>query len=69
MSYTARIKFLESSYNQAIAQIEALKLQESVDQDKINNLNKLSQQYLNELRELRRREYERSQEVDMDDDR
>jgi hypothetical protein len=64
MSYSGRIRMLEESYRLVEAQIS-----NTTDTDKLAQLNDTKTKYLNQLRELRRLEYEERQIVDFSDDR
>jgi len=69
MPYSNRIKTLEESYNQVEVQIGVISNSENPDQEKLSKLNEAKIKYLNELRVMRRAQYESHQEVDLGDDR
>lgn len=69
MSYTSRIKTLEESYKLVEIQINNLENAEVVDQEKLQRLREAKSNYWNQLRDLRRAQYEDSQRVEFDDDR
>lgn len=68
MSYDQRIRTLEEAYRVVDNQLFHLEKTESKDSDKIKQLTDAKQKYLNELRQLRRAQYESSQEVDFGDE-
>lgn len=70
MPYTQRIKTLEESYRVLDDQIFQLEKTSSTDTDKIKKLQDTKSKYLNELRVLRRAQWDHDHErVDLDDDR
>lgn len=69
MPYSTRIKTLEESYNQVEIQISKIEKSENPDQEKLRSLIEAKTKYLNELRIMRRAQYEASQTVDFEDDR
>lgn len=69
MSYSSRIKMLEESYRLIESQINSLLDSENPDQVKLTKLRETKSNYWDQLRELRRAEYEENQRVDFDDDR
>lgn len=69
MSYTSRIRTLEESYKLVEIQINNLENAEVVDQEKLQRLREAKSNYWNQLRDLRRAQYEDSQRVEFDDDR
>jgi len=64
-----RIKTLEESYRLVDNQLFQLEKKGKADPEQIKKLQETKTKYLNELRELRRRQYEESQHVDFGDDR
>jgi hypothetical protein len=69
MHYSNRIKTLEESYNQVEIQISIIEKSENPNQEKLSRLHETKTKYLNELRIMRRAQYESQQEVDLGDDR
>lgn len=69
MPYSNRIRTLEESYNLVEIQISNLEKSDDADQDKLSKLREAKNKYLNELRILRREQYEYHQQVDFGDDR
>lgn len=69
MPYSTRIKFLEESYKSVEIQINTIEQSENPDKEKLNSLRETKNRYLNDLRELRRAQYEANQIVDFGDDR
>jgi hypothetical protein len=67
MPYSSRIKTLEESHRLIDIQISNLEKSELVDKDKLSRLRESRNNYLTQLRELRRLQYEDSQRVDFDD--
>lgn len=67
--YEAKIKMLEESYRIIDNQLFQLEKTGKADPEQIKKLQQTKTKYLNELRELRRLEYESSQHVDFGDDR
>jgi hypothetical protein len=67
MPYTSRIKTLEESYRLVDIQISNLEKSDPVDVSKLDRLKESKNNYLTQLRELRRLQYEDSQRVDFDD--
>jgi hypothetical protein len=69
MPYTQRIKTLEESYRVLDDQIFQLEKTGYTDTDKIKKLQDTKFKYLNELREMRRAQWDHDHErVDLDDD-
>lgn len=69
MSYASKIKTLEESYRVVNDQIDVLQASANPDQDKLQKLKETRIKYLDQLRELRRLDYEDRQSVDFGDDR
>lgn len=70
MPYTTRIRTLEESYRLLDDQIFQLEKTGSADTDKIKKLQDAKSRYLNELRIMRRAQWDHDHErVDLDDDR
>lgn len=69
MPYSSKIKTLENSYNLVNVQIETLIKSENKDEIKLQKLYETKNDYLTQLRELRRLQYEASQIVEIDNDR
>ncbi len=70
MPYTTRIRTLEESYRLLDDQIFQLEKTGSADTDKIKKLQDAKSKYLNELRVMRRAQWDHDHErVDLDDDR
>ena len=73
MSFTYKIKMLESKFNDLEFKIAATNRDQSLDEDvKTQHLKSLVTQrsiVINELREMRKLAYEESQRVDFGDDR
>jgi hypothetical protein len=70
MPYKNRIKMLEESYRVAENQISVLEKSDNVDAEKIKRLHEAKDKYFNELRELRKIQWDHDHErVDLDDDR
>lgn len=69
MIYSNRIKVLEESYRILESQIITLEKQENPDIDKLNSLRENKKNCLDQLKDLRRKQYEHYQEVNFDDDR
>lgn len=69
MPYSSKIKTLENSYNLVNVQIETLTKSEIKDEIKLQKLYETKNNYLTQLRELRRLQYEASQIVEIDNDR
>lgn len=70
MPYTNRIKTLEESYRLLDDQIFQLEKTGSADKDQIKKLQDTKSKYLNELREMRRAQWDHDHErVELDDDR
>lgn len=70
MPYTSRINTLEESYRLADNQLFQLEKSGSKDIEKINKLSEAKAKYLNELRTLRRAQWDHDHEtVHYDDDR
>jgi hypothetical protein len=70
MPYTTRIRTLEESYRLLDDQIFQLEKTGSADTDKIKKLQDAKYKYLNELRIMRRAQWDHDHErVDLDDDR
>jgi hypothetical protein len=70
MPYTTRIRTLEESYRLLDDQIFQLEKTGSADTDKIKKLQDAKSKYLNELRIMRRAQWDHDHErVDLDDDR
>lgn len=68
MPYSNRIRTLEESLRLVETQINVVQNSDSVDQNKLNNLQQAKNKYLTELRELRRAQYESTQIVDFGDE-
>lgn len=70
MPYTRRISTLEESYRLVDNQLFQLEKSGSKDSDKIKSLQETKQKYMNELRTLRRAQWDHDHErVDFDEDR
>lgn len=69
MPYTNRIKSLEESYRLVEVQLSIQEKQEPIDEEKLKKLRDARNKYLNELRDLRRAQYDYHQTVDYGDDR
>lgn len=70
MPYTNRIKTLEESYRLVENQLFQLEKSGSTDSDKITQLRQAKEKYLNELRHMRRAQWDNDHEtVDFGDDR
>lgn len=69
MPYSNRIRTLEESYSQVEIQINTIEKSENPDKEKLSKLNEAKAKYLNELRIMRRAQYEANQIVDFGDDR
>jgi hypothetical protein len=69
MTYAQRIKILEESYRVLDNKLFQLEKTGEADTEELKKLQEQKNKYLNELRELRRRQYDDSQRVDFDDDR
>lgn len=70
MPYTTRIRTLEESYRLLDDQIFQLEKTGSADTDQIKKLQDAKSKYLNELRIMRRAQWDHDHErVDLDDDR
>lgn len=69
MSYSNRIKVLEESYRILESQINTLEKQTDPDINKLNSLRENKKHCLEQLKDLRRKEYEYHQELNFDDDR
>jgi hypothetical protein len=70
MPYTTRIRTLEESYRLLDDQIFRLEKTGSADTDQIKKLQDAKSKYLNELRVMRRAQWDHDHErVDLDDDR
>ena len=70
MPYTTRIRTLEESYRLLDDQIFQLEKTGSADTDQIKKLQDAKSKYLNELRVMRRAQWDHDHErVDLDDDR
>ncbi len=67
--YDSKIKTLEESYRLIDNKIFQLEKTGEADTEELKKLQEQKNKYLNELRELRRRQYDDSQRVDFDDDR
>lgn len=65
--YDSRIKMLEESHRLVEIQIANLEKSENVDTEKLDRLKESKTKYLDQLRLLRREQYEDSQTVDFDD--
>jgi hypothetical protein len=65
--YENRIKTLEESYRLVEIQIANLEKADDVDTKKLSKLLEARDKYLDQLRLLRRAQYEDSQTVDFDD--
>ena len=65
--YHSRIKMLEESHRLVEIQIANLEKSENVDTEKLDRLKESKTKYLDQLRLLRREQYEDSQTVDFDD--
>lgn len=69
MPYKNRIKTLEESYRLADNQISILEKTENFDPEKIKRLRDAKEKYFNELREMRKIQWDYDHErVDLDDD-
>jgi prefoldin subunit 5 len=68
MPYSNRIKTLEESYRLVNEQINNLQQSKLVDNDRLKKLTDARAKYFNELRELRRAQYEDSQNIDYGDE-
>lgn len=69
MPYSQRIKTLEESHRLADNQLFHLEKSGSTDNEKIRNLTEAKEKYLNELRQLRRLQWDHDHEqVHLDDD-
>jgi len=70
MPYTNRIKTLEESYRLVDNQLFQLEKSGSKDSDKIKYLRETKEKYLNELRNMRRAQWDHDHEtINLDDDR
>jgi hypothetical protein len=70
MPYRNRIKTLEESHRLVDNQLFQLEKSGSDDVEKIKNLKEAKEKYLNELRIMRRAQWDHDHEtVDLDDDR
>lgn len=70
MPYSQRIKTLEESYDLADNQLFHLEKSGSKDTEKIQSLSEAKAKYLNEIRQLRRLQWDHDHErVHYDDDR
>ena len=70
MPYTQRIRTLEESYRLLDNQIFQLEKTGSTDKDQIKKLQDTRSKYLNELRIIRRAQWDHDHErVELDDDR
>jgi hypothetical protein len=70
MPYTSRIKTLEESHRLAEDQLFQLEKSGSSDVSRINTLREAKSKYLNELRHLRRAQWDHDNEtIDFGDDR
>lgn len=69
MPYSNRIKTLEESYRLVESQIASMEKLENVDTKKLDYLQQCKNKYLLQLRDLRKAQYEATQEVDFGDDR
>jgi len=70
MPYRNRIKTLEESYRLVDNQLFQLEKSDSNDFEKIKKLTEAKEKYLNELRIMRRAQWDHDHEtVDLDDDR
>lgn len=69
MPYTSRIKTLEESYRVVDNQLFQLEKTGAADPVKLASLQETRAKYLNELRELRRKQWDHDQSVDFGDDR
>lgn len=70
MPYTTRIRTLEESYRLVDNQLFQLEKTGSTDQEQIKKLQDTKSKYLNELRVMRRAQWDHDHErVELDDDR
>lgn len=70
MPYKHRIKTLEESYRLISIEIEKQEKAENKDVEKLSKLNETRNRYLNDLRSLRRAQWDNDHErVNFDDDR
>jgi len=69
MSYKLRIASLEEAYRQIDSQISYAEKNEPEDIKKLVDLRERKMRFLDDIRKLRRMEYEDRQRVDFDDDR
>lgn len=70
MPYKHRIKTLEESYRLISIEIEKQEKAENKDVEKLSKLNETRNRYLNDLRALRRAQWDNDHErVNFDDDR
>lgn len=67
--YESKIRMLEESYRLIDNQLFQLERSGKGDPEEIKKLRETRTKYLNELRQLRRQQYEESQHVDFGDDR
>lgn len=68
MPYSNRIRTLEESFRLVEIQIAAVEQSDNPDKAKLANLLESRNKYLNQLRDLRRAQYENSQIVDFGDE-
>lgn len=69
MPFSNRIKILEESYKIIENQIVSLEKQENPDRIKLDSLRENRKNCLDQLRDLRKKQYEYHQEINFDDDR
>ena len=69
MPYKSRIKTLEESHRMVENQLFQLEKSGSTDSVKINKLRETKDKYLNELRLMRRAQWDSDNQVDFGDDR
>lgn len=67
--YESKIRTLEESYRLIDNKLFHLEKSGKADPEEIKKLQETKTRYLNELRQLRRQEYDDSQRVNFDDDR
>jgi hypothetical protein len=66
-SYTYSIKSVEESLRLVENQIDIMKKSDKIDESKLQKLVESKNKYIARLRELRRAEYEETQNIDYDD--
>jgi DNA-directed RNA polymerase alpha subunit len=66
--YEAKIRMLEESYRLVDNQLFQLEKTGKADPEQIKKLQEQKNKYLNELRELRKKQYDQGQTVDFGDD-